>query len=189
EQGGTLREIDLAGHIIQTLANAQDASSLDPQLSPDGSRLVYVQSTGLSATSTGALMIRSFQEDGDTFGEPTVLVAGEAGVANYSPAWSPDGKWLTFTRTSGWGSGLTLTAIWAVKTDGSQAPIQLTTPTRDIDMTARWAMGDQTIDGQHFYYLTFDSLQQYGAHDELGRQIWMMAFFPETKLSRPAFHV
>ena len=82
-----------------------------------------------------------------------------------------------------------LAAIWVVRTDGKVAPVQVTVPTQDTDMAARFALDTQTINGERFYYLTFDSLQQYGAHADLGRQIWMMAFFPETKLVRPAFHV
>ena len=33
-----------------------------------------------------------------------------------------------------------------------------------------------------------DSLRDYGKH-EMGRQIWMMAFFPKTQLAYPAFRV
>ncbi|HUS32821.1 MAG TPA: hypothetical protein VMZ53_30175 [Kofleriaceae bacterium] len=187
-QDGILKLIDETGGELATLVNTPNKTAMDPQFSPDGSKLVSVESSGFSSSGTGNLVVRTFMDDGNVFGNPAQLVGGGPGVANYSPSWSPDGKWLAYTRTSGWGTSSPLTSIWVIKTDGTEQPIQLVAPTSDVDMAARWAPGAHSLNGEAFYYLTFDSQREYGAND-IGRQIWMMAFFPQTGFARPAFHV
>jgi TolB protein len=187
-EAGQLSLIDDAGDRLATIENTPGWSALDPQFSPDGTRLVSVESTPLSSTGSANLVIRTYDNDGNVFGEPTELFPCQAGVANYAPSWSPDGKWIAFTRTIGWGTSFPTTSIWIVKADGSQPPLQFVSPTADVDMTARWAPAVYSVSGEKFYYLTFDSIRPYGTHD-VARQIWMMAFFPKSQLGRPAFHV
>jgi TolB protein len=187
EHDGVLRLLGETGIELATLVNTEGTSAQDPQLSPDGSKLVNVESTGFSPTGKGDLVIRSVTEN--IFGDATILVGAQPGVAHYSPSWSPDGKWLAFTRATGWGTASPLASIWVVKADGSEPAIQLVAPTADVDMAARWAPATYSLEGESFYYLTFDSLRPYGRRTDLGRQIWTMAFFPATKLAHPAFHV
>jgi hypothetical protein len=188
EQEGALSLIDETGTQLASIPTTAGASALDPQLSPAGNQLVNVESTGFSASGKGKLVVRSFQDDGNVFGDTKVLVDAWYGTANYYPSWSPDGEWIAYTHTIGWGTSDPQTSIWVVKADGTQSPIRIVAPTSDVDMAARWIPGENVIGGASFYFLSFDSLGGYGTHD-VGRQIWMTAFFPKTRIAYPAFHV
>jgi hypothetical protein len=186
--GGYLKLISDTGSELRSIRNSAGTYGLDPQLSPDGTRLVNVEATGILSTDTASLVVRGYAYDGDTFTGTTVLVAGTAGVVNMNPTWSPDGEWIAFTRTTGWGTSQPLSSIWIVKADGSRSPVQVTAASPDVEVTASFTPGSHTIGGEPFYFLTFDSVRLFGTKD-LGRQIWMTTFFPSTSLVRPAFRV
>lgn len=64
----------------------------DPQISPDGDRIVSVVTTGDPVSKTKTAHLRLMDRDGGNARTLTV-----AGKANGSPRWSPDGRQLAFT--------------------------------------------------------------------------------------------
>ncbi|HWX55609.1 MAG TPA: S9 family peptidase [Verrucomicrobiae bacterium] len=66
----------------------------DPQISPDGSRVVFVKVTVNEKKDGYDTSIWSVGIDGDT---PRRITDG---LHDSSPRWSPDGKWLVFVRGS-----------------------------------------------------------------------------------------
>ena len=75
---------------------------LYPNISPDGTRIACVRGT--------ANMIIYNRETGET------IVPTEPAAVNYSPAWSPDGKYIAVTAKD-WGS----VDVYMLKSDGSRA--------------------------------------------------------------------
>jgi WD40-like Beta Propeller Repeat len=174
------------GAILGTIANAPGTRATHPELSPDGTLLVYAQCSGGSdAFTTGCgLVSRPFNNADNTVGDIKVLVpAGEGGKNSYYPAISPDGKWLAFTRSpSNVDSYDEPNAeTWIMKVDGSAPPIQLAAADLGhagrTNSWARWAPFAQTFgaSSEPLTYLTFSSKRKYGVRLAAGTrpQIWM----------------
>jgi hypothetical protein len=159
-----------------------------PELSPDNTRLVSVEFTGGGYDAqaySGALVIRSFDAAANTFGAPSILVPYTAGAASFYPSFSPDGKWIVFTRTSNYSYDDASAQTWLVKADGSQAPVQLATANVTGNLTnswARWVPFAQTFGptSETMFYLTFSSKRAFGVRIPGGGrpQIWMTPVFP-----------
>lgn len=175
ETSGALELITAGGESLALLGDAGVAT--DPQLSPDGTRLANVE----TFPGGDAIVTRSFDNATNSFGPVETLVPADATHA--SPAWSPDGKWLAFTRTVG-----DVSSIWVVAADGG-TPIQVTLPGADYTARARWAPGSFTFGPSRFYYLTFDSTQPFGERSSGTSQLWMLPFFPATGAIAPAFRL
>jgi hypothetical protein len=152
----------------------------DPQLSADGTMLANVE----SFTTGDAIVVRTFDNATNEFGETQTVGLVETGVEYHAPAWSPDGQWLAYTRTSG-----SISSIWVVKVDGSQSPIQVTLPGADTAARARWAPVHHTFGPSRFFYLAFDSTQTFGQRLTGTRQLWALPFFPDANTIGPAFHL
>ncbi|HEV7837724.1 MAG TPA: protein kinase, partial [Gemmatimonadaceae bacterium] len=75
------------------------ANGRAPQWSPDGSKLVYVDSAGIETVPALG-------------GSPQRLIRRPQGVVVTSPIWSHDGKWLAYTEGP---------AIWIANADGTGA--------------------------------------------------------------------
>ena len=71
----------------------------DPQISPDGQRIVFVQS---HCEASGGRILKQLWMVPTTGGRATRFTAGER---DSSPRWSPDGTRLAFLRTADPGSG------------------------------------------------------------------------------------
>jgi hypothetical protein len=166
-----------------------------PDLSPDGTRLVYVRhATALSdwTFQAGKIFVRSFDPTTNAFGAETPLVTD--GVTNFYPSWSPDGQYVLFNRSNieddGAGGPLegaynnANASLWAVKADGSLPPVELAAANQALGLTnawGRWAPFAQTLGtaGEQIYWLTVSSKRAFGTRLPYGRpQIWMMAFRP-----------
>jgi hypothetical protein len=82
--GGTFYLYNLASGALQALGGG-----FDPAISPDGSAIAYTREDN----ETGVYIINSDgSNDRQIFGERQTL---------RSPKWSPDGKWLVFSRADG----------------------------------------------------------------------------------------
>src|SRR5207247_1248802 len=87
-----------------TRLTADPASEYQPQWSPDGSRIAFVQAFNGTATAIYVM---------ETDGTGVRQVSSAVGGSDFSPSWSPDGKQIVFAaiRNEDWG-------IWVVNADG-----------------------------------------------------------------------
>jgi hypothetical protein len=155
-----------AGEVMQQIPAAWAS---EPTMSPNDAMLAYVDD--------GAIVIRNYRMQ---FSEAsTVVVPREENVINASPSFSPDNQWLAYTRITTGSTGEQLASIWVVRVDGSSAPVQVTTPTADSALVARWAPFQHSFSEQPVMFLTFDAEWLMGR-----RQIWMAAFMPQTGTAR-----
>ncbi|HEY0192942.1 MAG TPA: hypothetical protein VGC42_17620 [Kofleriaceae bacterium] len=197
-EGGVmnLRQLDgtlITGPVAPSTANVQTTM---PELSPDDTKLVDVEYPGGEdfETSSGSIMIRSFDPVANTFGAPTALVpyvapdGNNPAIANWYPSFSPDGEWVVFTRTNGQNYDQASAETWMVKADGLSPPVKLDLAnlagTDNLTNSwARWVPFAQTFgaDNQKLFYLTFSSKRPFGVRLPNGGQpqIWMTPVFPD----------
>ncbi|HEY5945320.1 MAG TPA: hypothetical protein VIV40_07510, partial [Kofleriaceae bacterium] len=159
-----------------------------PDLSADGTRLVYVQ----AASGTGAdwsfnggrIFTRTFDAATNTFGPEQMLVSDTNN--NFYPSLSPDGLWVLFNRANAGASYNNNNAtLWVTKADGSGTPIELAKSNQGLGLTnswGRWAPFQQTLGAasEPMYWITVSSTRNFGVRlVGLNRpQIWMTPFFP-----------
>jgi hypothetical protein len=177
-----------------------------PDLSVDGTKLVYVRYAGGADWTFGGGQIytRSYDPTTQTFGAETPLVID--GGNNYYPSWSPDGQWIVFNRSDADAYNATNASIWIVKADGSQPPFELVTGNAGSGLTnswARWAPFAQSTGNQRepMMWITVSSKRDFGTRlrnsslpgGEQFPQLWMFAFHPEragsAAVSSPAFRL
>ncbi|MGE5181345.1 MAG: TolB family protein [Acidobacteriota bacterium] len=165
-----------------------------PDLSPDGTRLVYVrpQVTGADwAFGTGNIYMRTYDQTSMSFGPEQQLVAD--GANNYYPTFSPDGQWILFDKgdnTQGTGingsyNGPNAT-LWAIKADNTAPAVPLTTANMAAGLTdswGRWAPFAETYGGnkEPMFWVTVSSKRDFGVRlvGTQRPQIWMTPFFPD----------
>ncbi len=194
-QNGTLTVLDYATQ--QPLAT-MTASGLitHPDLSADGTRLVYAQMPNGGADwsfNGGKIFTRTFDAATNTFG-PEQLLVGDTNN-NYYPSLSPDGQWVLFNRSSTQTDQITAynnpdATLWVVKSDGSGTPIELAKSNQGLGLTnswGRWAPFQQTIGAasEPMYWVTVSSTRDFGVRLVGTRrpQIWMTPFFPDKASS------
>lgn len=135
--------VDVKTLAVQEIATSEhDAGS--PQWSPDGKRLAY-----LSSGPAGGLYIAEPNSPGSAY--RVAASSGNnrfgVGITNYS--WSPDGRWLAFSRRD----VRNTTDIWVVPAAGGDAVNVTMTP--GSNENPRW-----TSDGQNLLFAsTRDRLQ------------------------------
>jgi WD40-like Beta Propeller Repeat len=164
-----------------------------PDLSPDGTRLVYVRTVSANSDfdfQQGQIYTRSYTQATRTFGPEVPLV--NDGLNNFYPSWSPDGQWIVFNKNGAAGNAYddANTSAWVVKADGSQPPVQLGRANQALGLTnswVRWAPFAQTLaTGESMYWITMSSKRDFGVRlrntgvaQRLRRaQLWMTPFFP-----------
>ncbi|EHQ07212.1 MAG: hypothetical protein F9K24_20275 [Leptonema illini] len=195
---------------ILTLRNFSDGSSVadlptealatQPAFSRDGKYIAFVtRSSGNDIAFTdGTIKLAEFDSGNGTLSNAITLVVGNGN--NFDPSFSPDGKWLLFTRISDNTSNYASlkSELWVVKTDGSSSPIRLNnanlkpmTSNSSADWSPTAFLGP---DGERIYWILFTSRRDFGVRLENAQkpQIWATAFFPvlaEAGLdpSTPAF--
>jgi hypothetical protein len=172
---GTLSVIGATGALLATVTDKTNYKAYDPQMSPIGRSFVYAVVDEQSAG--GTLIMRSFVDDANDIGLAHELMPIVPGTRTYYPAWSPDGAFIVFTRASGWGSLDAKASLWIVRTDGTQPPIQLTQPTTDLSVRARFTPSMATMSGEPMYYVTYESTQPFAGRTRM--QLWAMPFYPE----------
>lgn len=185
-QDGTMRLLETDGGAVITEVPASTGMlASNPEFSPDNGQLVSVETPSTSdwAFDRGSIVVRSFNDKTNEFGEPRMVLPYEPlkQLQSYYPSWSPDGKWLAVTRSTGDSSyNNTAAEVWVVKADGTQPPIQVTTGGGTADSWARWVPEASTVGDEPVFFLTFSSIRPFGARlPDGGRpQIWFTPFFP-----------
>ena len=180
-----------------------------PDMSPDGTQLVYVSATLPGADwhfGHGQIIVQAYDATNHTLGPARTLVADTSN--NFYPSWSPDGQWILFNKSTDNSSGggaynNPSASLWVIKADGSAPAIQLGTANLAADgltnSWGRWAPFQQTLGTSHdpLYWITVSSKRDFGVRRRLTDnwpQIWMMAFSPGTAgagtdPSTPGFHL
>ncbi len=196
------------GAVKQTVPTQTKATH--PDWSSVGDRIVWASyETGADWTTAGggALYTQAFDAASETFGAPALLVAPPgAGLRNYYPTFSPDGKWVLFNVSSEDFYDDTTAQIWVVPTDGAIAPALLAAANLGSGLTnswARWAPFEQDTGGEQsekIFWFTVSSKRDFGVRlvnaglePALQRpQLWMAPFYPARALAgqdsgRPMF--
>jgi hypothetical protein len=175
--GGRLWLVDRAtGNYVADVDVGGDATQ--PDWSPDDSQLVFA--TGKDDAPAGASIATVAHTAGSTFGAVTTLVPA-AGQTNLFPSFSPDGRWIAYSRGQG-GHDDPKAQLWVVGKDGG-TPVELIAANRVVNNT--------TTDGLHqnslptwapsgdLYWVAFNSMRTYGVvRDNGDQQIWVAAIDP-----------
>ncbi len=157
-----------------------------PDISADGTKLVYVREPGGADWSFGAgqIFTRTYDQTTQTFGAEVPLVTSAGN--NFYPSWSPDGNWVLFNKDAGGASAYNNgnAQLFVVKADGSAPEIPLTGANQAGGLTnswGRWAPFQQTvgISNEPIFWVTVSSKRDFGVRlVGAGRpQIWMTPFF------------
>lgn len=194
-RGGVLSVRDgTTGVVTGTVETGGYASH--PDFAATGTALVYTRVTVPSGPNDwhftgGTIATVSYDAATNTFGPPTTVVTG--GGNNFYPAFSPDGKWILFNRSTvtvpndGDAYDDPSAEIWIARADGSGA--------RKLDMAnlgpgltnswGRWAPFVSQFGAagaeEPLYWITFSSKRDFGVRLVGARQpqIWMAPFFTE----------
>ncbi len=186
---------------VLTVRNSADQSAIvdmpaagsvsHPDMSVDGTKLVYVREPGGADWSfaNGQLYTRSYDQTTHTFGAEVPLVTD--GGNNFYPSWSPDGAWVLFNRSAvGTSYNNGNAQLFVVKADGSSPAIPLATANIADGLTnswGRWAPFQQSVGiGQEpIFWITVSSKRDFGVRlVGTGRpQIWMTPFFGDRASS------
>ena len=175
-----------------------------PDLSPDGTRLVYVRPSSPNddwSFGLGQIYWRTYDQSSLSFGPEMPLVV-DPSATHYYPSFSPDGQWILFNQAaSGDAYNNGNAELWVVKSDGSAPPIQLASANVGAGLTdswGRWAPFAQTLGSasEPMFWVTMSSKRNFGVRlYNAGRpQVWMTPFFPDkatagTDPTIPAFRL
>lgn len=164
-----------------------------PDMSPDGSQLVYVSAGTPGADwhfGNGQIIVQAYDATNHALGAARTLVADASN--NFYPSWSPDGQWILFNKSADNSSGggaynNPSASLWVIKADGTAPAIPLGTANLVAggltNSWGRWAPFQQTLGTNHdpLYWITVSSKRDFGVRKRLTDnwpQIWMFAFSP-----------
>ncbi|HZS37849.1 MAG TPA: hypothetical protein VFF06_13520 [Polyangia bacterium] len=204
----TLRD-GTTGAQISTVTTS--SAALYPDWSPDGAHVVFVRPSSLCSPGVlpfgqdsifvyGGSLVTMDVSNG-TFSNEQVLLAPTSGENFYYPSYSPDGKYIAFSRADGttkssWsvanmacngkdGSGLSYdnpsAEVWLVSSTGGQG-FPLTAANGGPMRTNSWPKWGPKSDGEYLW-LSFTSTRPYGnvlAGANAHHQIWIAAVQPAT---------
>ena len=187
------------GAFGQNIALGGNLQATHPDWSPDNTQLAFATGNGDAPANASIDLIPYLNPGWDA---PTTLVAssgtGPMATSNLFPMFSPDGKWIAFSRGKG-GHGDITAQLWVVGATPSAAPVEMINANRVVSNM----LGDgQTENNQptwappgDLYWVAFNSQRAYGVVNKPGtQQIWVAAVDP-TKLgtgvdpSYPAFRL
>ncbi len=114
------------------------------------------------------------------------------GENNYYPAFSPDGQWVLFNRSSATSYNAPDAHLWATRSDGSGRPVDLAAANGAGDRNNSWPKWAPFVEmyagelTEPLLWITFSSNRDYGLRlqqssrtaDMRTTQLWMAAFRP-----------
>jgi Tol biopolymer transport system component len=160
-----------SGETRQLTENA--ARDADPTWSPDGKRIAFVRAD-YWATDKVETSLRVIQEDGS--GEET-LVQEDQGIFLGSPAWSPDGKRIAYSRATFAGERLELT-LHVMRSDGSNV----------MQITAEAAQPAWSPDGKRIAFVSIaDQLGEIYVADANGQNATRLTKSTKANDTAPAW--
>ncbi len=148
-----------------------------PDWAPDGSAVVAVRATGAYQSDmgfAGGELVR-VPWDGSRFGTPETLVAAEAGKNLYYPAYSPDGAYIAYNRSSGDSYADNDAEIWLLALDGSfHGPLVNANTGGTQNSYPRWG----PLPDDDVLWLAYSSRRAYAPEPTNTPQIWVTAIDP-----------
>jgi hypothetical protein len=168
--GARLRDLAVEGYVTQ------------PDWAPDGEDVVMVRATGTVYSDMNFYEgeIALYPWDGAALGAPAVLVPREAGVNSYAPVFSPDGRWIAFSRSTGDAYSDPDAEVWLVSRDGSRL-VRLDAANGEGaqgNSMPRWA----PLPDDDVLWLAFSSRRAYppreGGGGDQPPQIWVASLDP-----------
>jgi hypothetical protein len=164
-----------------------------PDWSPDNTQLAFSTGSG-DAPGNAALALIAYVNP--TWGTPTTLVAA-TGQSNLFPSFSPDGKWLAYSRGKG-GHGDASAQLWLVRAQVGGMPVEMIAANRVISNKTTTGQFENTqptwAPPGDLDWVAFNSQREYGVVSQSGtQQIWVAAVetgkAPGADPSYPAFRL
>jgi WD40 repeat protein len=173
---GTLHWVQVDGNASGTLARTGDANkATEPSFSHDGKNVVYASATaivdGRLDTGPADLFAVPYQNRAGGTAKP-LPGASEANFTEYYPAFSPDDRFVAFTRVPGaesaysnphaevyllpFNDGLGGTPIRLPANDAAACQLTTVSPGLTNDWP-KWSPRPTTAGGKTYYWLTFSS--------------------------------
>jgi Tol biopolymer transport system component len=178
--GGKLWTVDRAsGALGQNITLPGMMKATHPDWSPDNTQLVFATGSG-DAPAGASLAVVPYTKPG--WGTATTIVASTGMMqSNLFPMFSPDGKWIAFSRGKG-GHGDVTAQLFVVGADGKN-PTELVNANRVVSNVLGTG---QTENNQptwappgDLYWVAFNSQRAYGVVQGAGtQQIWVAAVDP-----------
>jgi Tol biopolymer transport system component len=103
---------------VNLTPNTEDSMELDPELSPDGTRIVFISNRVTEQNLDGNFEIFTMAIDGSDVRQVTVTEDpfAQGAVQSYNPTWSPDGLQIAF---DGYRGLYQASQIYAINADGT----------------------------------------------------------------------
>ena len=180
-QKGDLFIVEDDGSSPRKLVSGMPGPVRDPSMSPDGSRIAFtVDSTPTAQTASGVTLPAIFEANADGSGVH-VLIPGKADEWVGRGAWTPDSKYLVFTK----GHNRKFD-VWAIPLEkqwfsGSRQPIQLT------NGPLAYGAGKVTPDGKQILVLGVKERGEVVHYDEATKQFVPLPSFLGVSALDPTF--
>jgi hypothetical protein len=175
--GGKLWELDGATGSYMMDLPLGTVKGTQPDWSPDNTQLVFASAAG-DAPAGASLMLTAYNNPG--WGTPKMLAAA-SGLSNLFPMFSPDGKYVAYSRGKG-GHGDLTAQLFVVPAAGG-TPVELINANRVVNNQPASMAASQTENNQPTWappgdlnWVAFNSKRSYGVVSAGGtQQIWVAA--------------
>jgi hypothetical protein len=171
------------------------AGGTQPDWSPDNTQLVFATGQGDGPDDASLALV---PWDGQTWGQPSIMLAPPMGKTNLFPMFDFAGEWVAFAQADKGGHGEVSFQLWMVAPTG-QNPVELINANRVTSnkMTAGQYQNSQPTWAPpgDYDWIAFNSKREYGVVKPEGdQQIWIAAVSTDKAAngqdpSYPAFRV